>query len=445
MFPVGFPTIHAWLSGIDLFLSHLLNWHPFGVLALLPGLVALLNQLSANSHFDRTKKEADTIAETKKNQSLVFVKTGSDLEDYRPRMTYTVLGALLLTLVFELVAGIGGVGRLHRHDLGAAGPWPETVGASEELAAKNKSELPKTDAAAPPAVKSETAQANPRASANDRGASQSESAPTVKGLAGLVYAGYGAYIYTLILVISRLNSSALTGKFLAVSSVRSAIALILGFTAAETNIFSGLSSNQALFVLFFIGLFPSWAIDAVRSKAQAIFKPSSGGCDILPICLIDGLDDGIADRLAEIGIWDIQHIASSNPFVLAAKTLFPIRRVVDWMDQALLISYIRGLIVHFRAIGVRGAIDFAALYRDAIKWECKLYDHDDQEAYHKMLADRASEIIKVLSQKTGLSEACLNVIGRSLYEDAVVKTIWDLWDEEKFSSDGKQWATESTV
>jgi hypothetical protein len=237
----------------------------------------------------------------------------------------------------------------------------------------------------------------------------------------------------------------LTAKFLVVSSVRSAIALVLGFTAADTNIFSGLSSNQALFVLFFIGLFPSWAIDAVRRKAQEIFKPPSGGCDVLPICLIDGLDDGIADRLAEIGIWDIQHIASSNPLELGAKTLYPIRRVVDWMDQALLISYVRVLIVHFRAVGVRGAIDFAALYRDAMSLENNSDDSKVQEAYRQTLANRASEIIKALAQKTGLSEAALNAIGRSLYEDAVVVTIWNLWDDKDLSGDGEPSTTEQAI
>ena len=129
-------------------------------------------------------------------------------------------------------------------------------------------------------------------------------------------------------------------------------------------------------------------------------------------------------------MWDIQHIAAGDLGVLAAKTTYPVRRIVDWMDQAILISYVRGLIVHFRAVGVRGAIDFAVLYRDEMVFDYEIHDISDPadvEAYRKKLADRATEIIKALAQKSGLSEAALRAIGRSLYEDSVVNFLWNLW------------------
>jgi hypothetical protein len=423
-------TICEWLKELFSFASHLFTWHPFGVLALLPGLIALFNLIALSQSFDKTKVEADKLAERKEKEdekdktkkvSRVFVETWKSLEAYRPRLIYTLLGALCLTAVFEIVAAIGGTGALSQSDLGVAGVHPHRSNAASEgelVPAPRGEKLVKIGAAP---------------GGTERGSdeqSRSESPSTISGLAGLVYAGYGAYIYTLILVISRLNSSALTGQFLAVSSVRSAIALVLGFAAADTNIFSGLTGHQGLFILFFIGLFPAWAMDAVRRRAQNLFKARDVGCDVLPLCLIDGLDDGIGDRLAELGVWDIQHIAASDPVVLAAKSLYPIRRVVDWMDQALLISYVRGQISHFRSVGVRGAIDFALLYSDAMGFDSEIEDlnnPEDQAAYRKKLADRAAEIFKVLAQKTGLSEASLNAIGRSLYEDAVVNFIWDLW------------------
>jgi hypothetical protein len=431
--------ILVWLVAESRHLSHLLTWHAFGVLALLPGLIALLNQIPVARNFDKTKDEVRriTVSDERHRRRLSPVLTESDteLEHYRPRIIYTLLGALFLVAVFEVVAALGGPGKVIRYDFG--------VEAARQTGTDSKSDPRRTKGNQGGAADVPTAEDNakggtenpgkPGSTANrETSGDDSKSQPAVSGLSGLVYAGYGAYIYTMFLVISRLNSSALTGKFLAVSAVRSAIALVLGFTAAATNIFSGLSSNQALFVLFFIGLFPSWAMDAVRRKAQDIFKPTTAGCDVLPICLIDGLDDGIADRLAEIGVWDIQHIASADHAVLAAKTLYPIRRILDWMDQAILISYVRAQVTHFRAVGVRGAIDFAVLYRDAMSLE---YDFEgiskgeDQQAYRKKLADRATEVIKALSQKTELSEASLNAIGRSLYEDPVVRFIWDLWFE----------------
>jgi hypothetical protein len=418
-----FSTISGWLKEPVSFVTHLLTWHAFGVLALLPGFLALFNLIRLGSIFDKAKEAADKIPEKKKHLVPVFVKAGTELDDYRPRAIYTILGAFCLTTVFEIVAAIGGgAGRLAPYDFGVARVQ------SEKSSATNISELPSASGV-------EQRVKSGAAAGAAKGGQQKQDKPeprsTVSGLAGLVYAGYGAYIYTLILVISRLNSSALTGQFLAVSSVRSGIALVLGFAAADTNIFSGLTANQGLFVLFFIGLFPSWAMDAVRRKAQEIFKPREQGCEVLPICLIDGLDDGIGDRLAELGVWDIQHITAADPFVLAAKSLYPIRRVIDWMDQAILISYVRGQIVHFRAIGVRGAIDFAVLYQDAMGFDAGevegLSTAESQAAYRKTLEDRATRILKVLAQKSGFSEDSLYVIGRSFYEDAVVNFIWDIW------------------
>lgn len=425
-------TICDWLKELFSSAGHLLAWHPFGVLALLPGLIALFNLIALSQTFDKTKAEAHKIADRKEKEnekeekkkkkvSRAFVETWKSLEGYRPRLIYTLLGALCLTAVFEIVAAIGGTGALRRSDLGVAGVHPHRPNAASEgelVPASRVDKLVKIGAVPGGAEKGSDEQ------------TESESPSTISGLAGLVYAGYGAYIYTLILVISRLNSSALTGQFLAVSSVRSAIALVLGFAAADTNIFSGLTGHQSLFILFFIGLFPAWAMDAVRRRAQNLFKARDVGCDVLPLCLIDGLDDGIGDRLAELGVWDIQHIAASDPVVLAAKCLYPIHRVVDWMDQALLISYVRGQISQFRSVGVRGAIDFAVLYMDAMGFDNEIEDLSkpkDQAAYRKKLAHRATEIFKVLAQKTGLSEASLNAIGRSLYEDSVVNLIWDIW------------------
>jgi hypothetical protein len=408
-----FSTISGWIRGLFQFVSHLLTWHAFGVLALLPGVIAITNLITVGSNFDRLKAAAEKIAgKGKRAAPPAFVETAKELDDYRPRALYTILGALCLTVVFEIAAAIGGgAGGLKPYDFGVARLQPDRPGAA---------------AALPPACQA-AQQIQDGGAADGTGA---EPRPTVSGLAGLVYAGYGAFIYTLILVISRLNSSALTGQFLAVSSVRSAIALVLGFAAADTNIFSGLTTNQGLFVLFFIGLFPSWAMDAVRRKAQEIFKPREVGCDVLPLSLIDGLDDGIADRLAELGVWDIQHITAADPFVLAAKSFYPIRRVIDWMDQAILISYVRGQVVHFRGVGVRGAIDYAVLYQDAIGATEKIHEFDDREkeaAYRQRLAGHATKIFEALAQKTGLSDASLNAIGRSFYEDAVVNYIWELW------------------
>jgi len=384
----------------------LLTEHPFAILAFLPGLIAFFNWFPAQRRLDNTISEIKDIIRKTRRKDPGFA---SKPEKYRTPWWHMFFGVISLTIVFGIVAALGGSGRLPSNDLGAAAAWQVTSGSPTIRRVS-----PSVSAA--PSQRNETLE-RPASSEPER---------VINGRAGLVYAGYGAYIYTLLLVIKRLNSAALTPEFLTVSAVRSAVALVLGFTAAETNIFSGLSENQGLFILFFIGLFPSWAMDALRQKAREIFKPSGLGCDGLPLCLIDGLDDGIADHLTEIGIWDVEHVATSNPFKLAAKTIYPLSRVIDWIDQAILINYVRGQIVHFRVCGLRGAIDYACVYRDAIGGEPHNLTPVDRANLPKV-RKRAEDLIKVLAQKTSYAEQALYLVGRSLFEDAVVKYIWTLW------------------
>jgi hypothetical protein len=166
-------------------------------------------------------------------------------------------------------------------------------------------------------------------------------------------------------MISRLNSSALTGKFLVIAALRGAIAMVIGLAVGETELLTkAVTPNQSHAAYFLVGLFPGWVIGALRRKAKDVFQPPDDGCEALPLCLIDGLDDGIIDRLSEIAILDVQHLSAASPIELAVPTLYPLRRIVDWCDQAILISYVRSKIVYFRNVGLRGAIDFAVLYRD---------------------------------------------------------------------------------
>ncbi len=372
----------AWIDSILSGYTWPLPRHIFGVLAFLPGFIALFNWIAEKIRFNRTRQEIQQVSYKPAKPSRL-PKIEKNIEEYGPRWWYLALAVAALTTVFGIVAVVGGR-ESHITDLGVQGVT--------------------------------TIKREPGA---------------ISGLAGLVYAGYGAYIYTLLLMISRLNSAALTGKFLAVSAVRSAIALVLGFVAADTNIFAGLSGNQGLFVLFFIGLFPSWAMDALRQKAQALFRPGSPACGALPLCMIDGLDDGIADRLAETGIWDIVHVATSDPFDLAAKTLYPLRRILDWMDQAVLISYVRDQVVHFRACGIRGAIDFAALYLDAMSlWDERKELSSAALVNVPVVKERAEQLMGILAQKTNLPLQAILVIGRNVAEDSVVNYIWDVWFED---------------
>jgi hypothetical protein len=185
-----------------------------------------------------------------------------------------------------------------------------------------------------------------------------------KAMNGLIFAALGAFVSVMWRMIKRINANALTSRFLFTAALRSAIAMMVGLTAGQFDLFGFLNPNGPReTVLFLTGLFTDWALDALRNRASTVFVPAaSQTADQLPLNMVDGLDDGVIDILDEIGIWDIEHLATCEPGELTLRTLYPFNRVADWIDQAVLINYIRRNIPAARDLGIRGAIDLMLLY-----------------------------------------------------------------------------------
>ena len=455
--------------------------HVFWVLAVLPGLAAVVSfWIAETPRFRRRSADIDDWLETlagdeqrdlrTKNFRDFVQRTQVDAETGRPRFAYTFFGALALTTVFgvaaELSTGPAGIGVPRTQassEISAKGdtrkrsaslfvtPLSEPSSASpvavtKEVASGSSPPAPPTETVREQSFRKLTASANLMPTADGRGTERGtgsggeqkktsqraddtnrekekgESPPPVdEGVRGLVYAAYGAYLYAISLFIGRLGSASLSGKFLVRLALRCSTSIVLGFVAGELQIFASIvKENQALFLYFALGLFPAWAIGALRRKAKEVFSPDEKGCELLPPCLVDGLDDDTSDRLSELGITDIQHLATADPIELTLRTLLPLNRVLDWIDQAMLISYVRGSIVTFRQTGIRGAIDLSVLYGDITN------QMDKGEDLNKRI-ERANDVLDSISKKANMSTKTILMIARSLFEDENVSLIWDLW------------------
>jgi hypothetical protein len=262
----------------------------------------------------------------------------------------------------------------------------------------------------------------PTATATAAGATTSSQQGNLgEGRRALVIAAYGAYVTTVYLLISRLNSSGVSGTFLVNSALRTTIAMILAFAAGEFGVLTSMSTgNQAAALYFLLGMFPVWAIDFLRQKSMAIFQATEAGCENLPLCLVDGLDDGIIDRLAESGMWDIQHLAMADPRAVSARSLYPLDRVVDWIDQAILIAFVKSNITHYRSVGIRSATNLASIYGEAEGQVFSLLNVVEQKK-------NADELLDNIATKTNVPRSAIEVIGKRLFYDQKVNVIWLLW------------------
>jgi hypothetical protein len=329
--------------------------------ASLPAVIAVENDLlSATERFNARRANVETTFTRASGRAST---EGEDLEIYRPSIALMLAAAACVTLVFSVAAVLG--------------QWGNVFGVQVD----------------------------------DRAAA----------IRGAAYTALGAYAYTLYLLTNRLNSAALTPMFLINAAVRAASAMAFGAllgVLGPKDLFQG---GSGTLIFFLVGFFPAWAIGAIRNKAKEIFAPDEKGCDSLPLCLIDGLDDGIVDRLAEAGLWDIQHLAAARPHEVVLRTLYPVYRVLDWMDQANLITYVRGSVTEFRKLGVRGAIDMRALYNDYMS-----LDKNNLQPI-EVRAARAKEVLDAIAQKTALPLPSLLFIGESLRDDSLVQVILELW------------------
>jgi hypothetical protein len=271
----------------------------------------------------------------------------------RPYFAATLWASICLTFVFMIAASMA-----DDHSQ-LSGRFPELVGQTVTMSLSStkteRTALTTTNGARTDTAKTDTAV---EAAKNDSFVIQT------KAMNGFIFAALGAFVSVMWRMIKRINSNALTARFMFTAALRSAIAMMIGLAAGQFDLFGFLNPNGPReTVLFLTGLFTDWALDALRNRARTVFDPTaSTTVDQLPLNMVDGLDDGVIDILDEIGIWDIEHLATCEPGELTLLTLYPFNRVADWIDQAVLINYLRRNIPAARDLGIRGAIDLMLLY-----------------------------------------------------------------------------------
>jgi hypothetical protein len=164
-------------------------------------------------------------------------------------------------------------------------------------------------------------------------------------------------------------------------------------------------------VLFLTGLFHKWAFDALRRRARKLFGQPEPETVELPINSIEGVDDVHADLLSEYGVSTVQHLATAEPGELCERTLLPIDRLVEWMDQAILVTYLNKNIVPARSLGIRGAIDLVLIYNQATA---------------DTPSGPMSKLLDSLGEKITMPRASIDAIAQKLRDDFTVGLIYEL-------------------
>lgn len=239
--------------------------------------------------------------------------------------------------------------------------------------------------------------------------------------AGIVYAGLGAYTSVLYFMVARLYASALSSRFLMASAIFSASAVVMGWIFASIGV-SVLAIDVKSFnvstVLFLTGLFHKWAFDALRRRARKLFGQPEPESVELPLNAIEGIDDVHADLLTEYGVTTVQHLATAEPGELCERTLLPFDRITDWVDQAILVTYLKKQILSARALGIRGALDLVQIYEKAAV-----------EPSGPM-----SKLLDSLAEKASMPRAAIDAIAVKLRGDYSVALIYAVQEGKEYET-----------
>jgi hypothetical protein len=167
-----------------------------------------------------------------------------------------------------------------------------------------------------------------------------------------------------------------------------------------------------LFVFFFIPFYPRVVLGYFRRKVREQLKTSDHESDELPLELIQGIDIWKEQRLEEEGIESVQNLATCDFFSLSAETHYPLRTLLDWIDQAIVIQRFPKSFPQLREAGIPlSAVELA--------WQAP----DNSEGSTEY-ADLLAEALKI---KPLVAREALN----ALYQDAYVNAVWNLWQSEK--------------
>lgn len=174
------------------------------------------------------------------------------------------------------------------------------------------------------------------------------------------FAFLGAYFYVLQMLVRRYFQGDLKATAYIHATMRIIVVILLAWTL-DPLLAGSTSQAQRSALAFVIGVFPTigWqALQQLLVRKPLGFVVSSIESEYR-LSDLDGLNIWYESRLLEVGVEDMQNLATSDPVDLMLNTRIPVDRLVDWIDQALL--YLRVTDEKdretLRAYGIRSATD----------------------------------------------------------------------------------------
>jgi hypothetical protein len=224
----------------------------------------------------------------------------------------------------------------------------------------------------------------------------------------IFYCFIGVYLFNLSNIVRRVYLGDLNDQVFwgAIYRLWLSIGLALVFLKVT------LPKDSESYIFFSIGFLANTFLDWILTNSMKFLNLGKPKSEDLPLQMVKGINIWKEYRLEEEGIENVQNLATADVAELTVKTHYNFRTLIDWIDQALLLTRLTSdqvKLLSAQATAI-SAIELAAA---------------SPKATGK--TDVADALAKKLSVDPVLMAATLD----RLYEDEYVQDLWNLWQSGK--------------
>lgn len=222
----------------------------------------------------------------------------------------------------------------------------------------------------------------------------------------VTFAFLGAYFFALNLIRSGYMRADLRPKTYTTIAVRILVVVVLAWLIEAVSD-AGDNSQPLFLIAFAAGFVPDRVLHLLWEKVLPKMTNLLNLDQQQPLTEIEGIDLYERTRLSEEGITNVEALAHHDLLDLFFKTRIQAARLVDWVDQAILVMYLNGvqdeeeapshpnaaLRSALRTVGIRTASDL-------VQFVCRA-SGDTEQACHRRVDELTETLVPLLPDADG--------------------------------------------
>lgn len=224
----------------------------------------------------------------------------------------------------------------------------------------------------------------------------------------LLYAFIGVYLFNLGNMVRRIYLADLNEQVFwgAINRLWLSMGLALVFLKV------GVPKESESYAFFSVGFLANTFLDWILTNSLKFLNLGKPKSEDLPLQMVKGINIWKEYRLEEEGIENVQNLATADVTELTVRTHYNFRTLIDWIDQALLLTRLTSDQVKLLS-GQATAISAIELAAASPK------------------ASGNTEVAEALARKLSVDPVLMVATLNRLYEDEYVQDLWNLWQSGK--------------